>query len=61
MEKVHFSVLMSVYINEKPEYFKECMNSILTQTVMPSEILIVKDGPVKKEVDRLWKKIYQRR
>lgn len=53
MEKVHFSVLMSVYINEKPEYFKECMNSILTQTVMPSEILIVKDGPVKKEVDSL--------
>ena len=53
MEKVHFSVLMSVYINEKPEYFKECMNSILTQTVMPSEILIVKDGPVKEEVDIL--------
>ena len=53
MPDVGFSVLMSVYINEKPEYFKECMNSILTQTVMPSEILIVKDGPVKEEVEKL--------
>ena len=48
-----FSVLMSLYINERPEYFKECMESILAQTVLPSEILIVRDGPIQKEVEDL--------
>lgn len=46
-----FSVLMSLYVKEKPEYFKACMESILTQTVMPDEIVIVKDGPLTEELD----------
>ena len=53
METAEFSVLMSLYINEKPEYFRECMESILDQTVKPSEILIIKDGPVQEEIDYL--------
>lgn len=47
----NFSVLMSLYIKEKPEYFRECMESILAQTVMPAEIVIVKDGPITEELD----------
>ncbi len=46
-----FSVLMSLYIKEKPEYFKECMESILKQSVLPNEIVIVKDGPLTAELD----------
>ena len=53
MKSAEFSVLMSLYINERPEYFRECMESVLSQTVMPSEILIIKDGPVQEEVDFL--------
>lgn len=53
MESTRFSVLMSVYISEKPDYFKDCMDSLLNQTILPSEILIVKDGPLKEEVDKL--------
>ncbi len=49
MEK--FSVLMSLYIKEKAEYFKLCMESVLGQTALPDEIVIVKDGPVSEEVD----------
>ncbi len=49
MEK--FSVLMSLYIKEKAEYFKLCMESVLSQTALPDEIVIVKDGPVSEEVD----------
>lgn len=48
-----FSVLMSLYIKEKPEYFRECMESILAQTVMPDEIVIVKDGPVTDELEEI--------
>lgn len=46
MEYPNFSVLMSLYIKEKAEYFDECMRSILNQTVLPSEIVIVYDGPI---------------
>lgn len=45
-----FSVLMSLYIKEKPEYFDECMKSILANTVLPSEIIIVLDGPISDEL-----------
>ena len=45
-----FSVLMSLYIKEKPEYFDECMKSILANTVLPDEIVIVLDGPITDEL-----------
>ena len=45
-----FSVLMSLYIKEKAEFFDECMKSILNQTVLPNEIVIVLDGPINNEV-----------
>ncbi len=46
-----FSVLMSLYYKEKPAYFRACMNSILNQTVLPDQIIIVKDGPLTNELD----------
>ena len=41
-----FSVLMSLYEKEKAEFFSECMDSIIRQTVQPAEIIIVLDGPI---------------
>ncbi len=46
-----FSVLMSVYKNEKPEYLKRAIESILAQTLLPNEIVIVKDGLLTEELD----------
>ncbi len=45
-----FSVLMSLYIKERPEYVKECFESLLRQTVKASEWLIVEDGPLTPEL-----------
>ena len=50
MDYPKFSVLMSLYIKEKAEYFDECMQSMLHQTVLPSEIVIVFDGPISDEL-----------
>lgn len=46
----NFSVLMSVYLKEKASYLDECLQSLLEQTVKPSEIVIVFDGPVTEEL-----------
>ena len=44
------SVLMSLYIKEKPEYAKACFDSLLNQTVKADEWVIVEDGPLSKEM-----------
>ena len=44
-----FSVLMSVYHKENPEFLKEALDSVINQTVQPTEIVIVKDGKLTKE------------
>ncbi|MCR4850152.1 MAG: glycosyltransferase [Lachnospiraceae bacterium] len=44
------SVLMSVYIREKPEYADECFKSLLAQTVTADEWVIVEDGPLTEEL-----------
>lgn len=41
-----YSVLMSLYIKEKPEYLRLAIDSMLGQTVAPDEIVIVEDGPL---------------
>ena len=45
-----FSVLMSLYIKEKPEYARECFDSLLNQTVTADEWVIVEDGPLTDEL-----------
>ena len=42
---------MSLYEKEKAEYLKECMDSILRQSVRPQEIVVVKDGPLTKALE----------
>ncbi|WP_439327728.1 glycosyltransferase family 2 protein [Lonepinella sp. BR2357] len=41
-----FSVLMSLYIKEKPEYLRACLQSLVTQTRPADEILLVLDGAI---------------
>ncbi len=51
-----FSVLMSLYIKEKPEYAEQCFLSLLDQTVQAAEWVIVEDGPLTKELYELLNK-----
>lgn len=48
-----FSVLMSVYKNEKTEYLKQAIESIVSQTLIPNEIIIVKDGVLTDELNQV--------
>lgn len=47
---MQFSVLMSVYKNEKTEYFKQAIDSVIHQTMPPTEIVLVRDGMVYDEL-----------
>ena len=40
------SVLMSVYVKEKPEYLQAALESVVTQTYPVSEIMLIEDGPL---------------
>tara|TARA_B110000003_G_scaffold89929_1_gene91996 strand:- start:10491 stop:11279 length:789 start_codon:yes stop_codon:yes gene_type:complete len=42
---------MSVYISDSPIYFIEAINSLLNQTKMPDEIIIIADGPIGNELN----------
>lgn len=46
-----YSVLMSVYSGERPEPFREAIESMLNQTIAPSEFVIVCDGPLTVDLD----------
>ena len=49
-----YSILMSVYREDSPEYFKVALDSIYhKQTKKPDEIVIVEDGPVTEELTRV--------
>jgi glycosyltransferase involved in cell wall biosynthesis len=50
---MNFSVLLSVYYKENPIFFKESLDSIFTQTVSPTEVVLVKDGPLTSELDNV--------
>lgn len=52
MKTMNFTVCMSVYKNDKPEYFLLAIRSIIQQTVIPSEIVLVVDGPIPDSMEK---------
>ena len=48
-----FSVLMSIYKSESPAYFVRAMESVLSQTLLPDEIVLVRDGEVPDSLQKV--------
>lgn len=48
-----YSVLMSVYHKEKPEYLKMSMESIYDQTVPTNDFVLICDGPLNEGLDNV--------
>lgn len=51
MENEKYSVLMSVYKNEKAPYLRESIISMLNQSLRPNDFVIVCDGPLTEKLD----------
>lgn len=47
-----YSVLMSVYAKERPEYLRQSVESMAAQSCPPDEIVLVCDGPLTPELDQ---------
>ena len=50
---MEFSVLMSLYIKENPQYLKECFESLKNQTLPATEIVVLFDGAVTAELEAI--------
>ena len=53
IKEMKYSVLMSVYAKDNPEYLSNAINSMLAQTVLPEQFVIVIDGPVQDKVKQI--------
>lgn len=57
-----YSVLMSVYYKEKPEWLDYAIDSMFKQTIFPDEFVLVEDGPLNIELEKTiekWKSQYK--
>lgn len=59
--QTEFSVLISTYDKDRPEYLDGAIESIISQTRPPDEIVVVKDGPLTNELSRIIKQWQQKR
>ena len=50
---MEYSVLMTVYKDDNPEYFDKALMSMIDQTKKPDEIVLVKDGPITKKLQEI--------
>lgn len=54
---MEFSVLMSVYDKENPDFLDSALRSILVvQSLLPAQVVIVKDGPINERLDAVLEK-----
>lgn len=51
----NYSVLMSVYYKEKPEYLKQAIESIQNQTISTDDFVLVCDGQLSSELNQVIK------
>lgn len=51
-----YSVLMSVYFKEKPEWLEYSIESMMNQTVLCDEFVLIEDGPLTDELESIVKK-----
>lgn len=49
----NFSVLISLYYKENPLFFSQAIDSIVIQSLQPTEVIIVKDGPLTEKLDKI--------
>lgn len=55
----NYSVLMSVYAAEKPEHLRLSMESVFSQTLPTNDFVLLCDGPLTADLDRVLEEAYR--
>lgn len=50
---MNYSILMTVYKNDNPEYVRKSIRSMLNQSVLTDDFIIVKDGPIPQSLQNV--------
>lgn len=50
---IQFSVLLAIYKKENPIYLSQSLDSVFSQTLLPKEVILVKDGPLTDELEQI--------
>ena len=53
LEREKFSVLASLYHKSESEDLARCLQSILEQTMLSAQVVVILDGPVHQNVDKV--------
>ena len=53
MSNLKFSVSMCVYGGDNADHFREALESVYNQTLLPDEVVLVVDGPVSASIDKV--------
>lgn len=56
MSDLKFSVSMCVYGKDNPEWFDRALDSVINQTIKPTELVLVVDGPIPDEIEKVIEK-----
>ena len=56
----NYSVLMSVYYKENPEWLRQSIESMLNQTIITNDFVIIKDGKLTNELDEVISEYYEK-
>ena len=56
----NYSVLMSVYYKENPEWLRQSIESMLNQTIITNDFVIIKDGKLTKDLDDVISEYYEK-
>lgn len=59
-EDIKFSVSMCVYWGDNAQWFEAAVQSILNQTLLPNEVVLVVDGPVPDELNAVILKLEEK-
>ena len=59
MSELKFSVSMCVYGKDNPDWFDRALYSVINQTVKPTELVLVVDGPIPNGIEAVIEKYCQ--
>ena len=49
----NYSILTTLYKNDNPEFLRQSIDSMLAQTILTNDYVIVVDGPITKELEKV--------